>query len=96
MSSNITFRGLGDEQLTVSSSSLALASPPGNANRAMIRVRSANIFMASDATDASTTTGIQIDQDSIINLTDARYRLTDFRFIRAASVDAVLDVLYFD
>ena len=95
MASNVTLIGLGDEQLTVSNTSVALASIPDGAHRAMIRVTDDAIFVANDATDAASGSGLEVAADSFIDLTDARYDLASFRFIRKTG-DAVLDILYYN
>lgn len=97
MPSNVSLTGLGTEQLTVSSTSIGFASIPANAVRAYVRVRGANIFVENDGTAASTSAGLRVDDGSFIDLTDARYvLLSDFRFIRAVSTDATLDIMYYN
>jgi hypothetical protein len=87
--------GLGTEQLTVSSSSVGLASIPNAARKAMIRVRTAQVYQENDGTAAATNAGMAIDSGSFIDLTDGLYNLSQFRWIRGGSVDATLDVNYF-
>jgi hypothetical protein len=96
MVSMSTLKGLGTLPLTVSNISVGLPTIPDNSNRAYIRVRGANVHMENDASAATTSAGVRVDDGSFINLTDARYNLSDFRFIRAGSVDATLDVSYFN
>ena len=92
----VAFVGRGTEQLTVSSTSVALASVPAGARRAMIRVNTAGVYVENDGTDASTSAGMLVDTDSFIDLTDGQYNLASFRFIREASTDARLDINYYD
>jgi hypothetical protein len=93
--SNITIDGLGTEKLTVSSSSVALASIPTSAHRAIISVDVADIHMENDA-GAATTNDYKVQNGSHIDLTDNRYNLSKFRFIRAGSSDATLYIQYYN
>jgi hypothetical protein len=92
--SNSMLMGLGDEQLTVSSTSVALT-VPANAARADILVDGASVHMSNDGTAA--TTGVPlIPNRSVIDLVGNRHQLHLFRFIRAASTDATLHVSYYN
>jgi hypothetical protein len=93
---SIPMVGRGTEQLTVAASSVALASVPAGAHRAMIRVNTAGVYVENDGTDASTSAGMLVNTDSFIDLTDGQYNLGAFRFIREASVSARLDINYYD
>jgi hypothetical protein len=94
--SNIMLTGLGDEQLTVSSTgSLTLASIPHGAARVIMKLTDADIYMTNDAATASSSNGLLVREEAIINMTEGRYHLNDLRFIRAGSVDAKLHVMYF-
>ena len=93
--SNIGLDGLGTEKLTVSRSSVAFASVPTSAHRAIIMVDVADIHMENDA-GAATTNDFKILNGSQIDLTDNRYNLKKFRFIRSGSADATLYIQYFD
>ena len=96
MASNISLKGLGTEQLTVSTASIGFAAIPDNAHRAYMRVVDANLFFENDGSTVTTSLGTQVDNGSFIDLTDARYDLADWRFIRAAATDAVIHISYFN
>ena len=93
--SNIGLDGLGTEKLTVSSSSVGFASIPTGAQRVIISVDVADIHMENDE-GAATTNDYKVLIGSHIDLTDNRYNLGKFRFIRSGSADATLYIQYFD
>jgi len=93
--SNIGLDGLGTEKLTVSSSSVALASVPTSAHRALISVDVADIHMENDA-GAATTNDYKVQNGSHIDFTDNRYNLGKLRFIRSGSSDATLYIQYYN
>jgi hypothetical protein len=94
--SNMVSKGLGTEVITVSSSSIPFTTIPGDAKRAYCRVDGADIHVENDGTAVTTTTGILVRDEETLDLTDHRYNLVDFRFIRAASTDATVYVSYFN
>jgi len=92
--SNTILKGFGSPApLTVSSSSVALPSIPHEAHRATVRVTGADVHVENDAT-AATTNDFLVRAEEVIHLTDNRFQLTDYRFIRAASIDATLYISY--
>ena len=93
--SNIGLDGLGTEKLTVSSSSVGFASIPTGAHRVIISVSGADIHMENDA-GAATTNDYKILNGSQIDMTDFRFNLSKFRFIRAGSDDATLYIQYYN
>ena len=93
--SNIGLDGLGTEKLTVSSSSVGFASIPTGAHRVIISVYVADIHMENDA-GAATTNDYKVLTGSHIDLTDNRYNLSKFRFIRSGSSDATLYIQYYN
>ena len=93
MVSHTSLRGRGTEQLTVSSSSVALASIPTGAKRALLVPRDAGVYV-SNTGDAATTSMWLLSADSVLDLSDAYYELAQLRFIREASADATLQVIY--
>ena len=94
MGSHTSLRGRGTEQLTVSSSSVALASIPTGAKRALLVPRDAGVYV-SNTGDAATTSMWLLSADSVLDLSDANYELSAFRFIRQASDDSTLHIMYF-
>ena len=93
MVSHTSLRGRGTEQLPVSSSSAALASIPTGAKRALLVPRDAGVYV-SNTGDAATTSMWLLSADSVLDLSDANYELAQLRFIREASADATLQVIY--
>ena len=83
---------VGAEQLTVSSTSVPLASVPAGANYALIRVSAANVRWRGDGTDPSATVGMPQYVDDEFELIGALGR---YEFIRKDAADATLDVAYY-
>lgn len=91
--SNSKLAGRGTQKLTVSGTSIALTVPTG-ANRAVIRVAVADVFMSDDGTAAATTAPM-VTTGSVIDLTDHLYELPNFRFI-SNGVDATLHAWFYN
>jgi len=92
--SNILLNGQGSEKLTVSSSSIGLASIPSAGKRATIRVTGDAIHIENDG-GAATTNDFLIRAEEVVHFTDNRFNLTKLRFIRNSG-DAVLYITYFN
>lgn len=82
----------GAEQLTVSTSAVALASVPSGANKALIRVSTANIRWRGDGTDPTASAGMPQYVDDEFELIGG---LAAYRFIRSGASNATLDVAYY-
>ena len=92
MVSQTMLNGLGTQQLTVSNTSVAMTVPT-SAQRALIFVDVDDVYMEVDDTDATTSNQLVV-AGTTINLTDARYKLSRFRFIRRTN-DATLHISYY-
>lgn len=90
---------LGDEQLTVSTAAVGLASIPAKAIRAFITVTTAAgeyLRFRVSGTAATATVGHQLTNEDTVVL-DHRDQMEDFSIIRdtAATTDGTIDVTYF-
>jgi hypothetical protein len=82
----------GAEQLTVSSSAVGLASIPAGANKALIRVSTANIRWRGDGTNPTSSAGMPQYVDDEFEIIGG---LAAYKFIRSGASDATLDVAYY-
>ncbi len=93
MVSHTSLRGRGTEQLTVSSSSVGLASIPTGAKRALIVPKTAGVYVNNDG-NAATTSMWLLAADAVLDLSDANYELANLRFLRESSTDSTLQIMY--
>ena len=91
--SNSKLAGRGNQKLTVSTTSIGFTVPLG-ANRAVLHVATADVFMEDDGTAAATTDAL-FPVGSVVDLTDYLYELANFRFL-SNGVDAVLHIWFYN
>jgi hypothetical protein len=84
--------GVGYEQLTVSSTSIGLASIPQGANNVLIKVVTANVRLKNNGDAPTTSAGFPLTAGDIF---EATCNPADLRFIRDDADDATLEVLYY-
>ena len=95
-----TFTQVGQQTLTVSTTSIGLTIPTGiYPSHAIIQVTTANVRWRADETDPTTSAGIIVAAGSNIEWTDPLINyeglIRNVEFIRDDSVDAVLEIAYF-
>lgn len=82
----------GYEQLTVSTTAVALTIPTG-ATRAVIKVDAQPVRLRNDGVDPTATVGYLLKADDTIELTSEG--LTGAKFIRDGGTDGVLNIIYY-
>lgn len=95
MNNSLKTKPKGYEQLTVSTTAVALASIPAGASRAIVMVEAQPMRYREDAVNPTASVGVLCVAATRFEL-ESRKAIEGFRAIRSGGTDSVLSVLYYN